>query len=102
MTDPQIKFGPLPERAPKGARRSRKWEKVAEDLRARPGEWALVDPSSRRSVTTQIKQGLLKSFAPAGSFDATTRGGDGSSRSVRVQLYARYVGEVSDQKPADS
>lgn len=67
----------------------------SEQLRTRPGEWAIIDrtPSasqeSRRLDTRaqQIRQGHAH-WASKGAFQASVRRLDGERR-----LYARYVGE---------
>lgn len=64
------------------------WTLVASELRARPGEWAIVDRNATVARGTAIKKGRIEAFQPAGSFEATMRGnGDG-----RYTVYARYVG----------
>lgn len=66
---------------------------VAEALRSRPGEWAVVfeGPNGAASgVATRIKSAYSPCLAPTGSFEATYRKGRDAS-----VVYARYVGETS-------
>jgi hypothetical protein len=72
-------------------RRSRGYGDMAEPLRDKPGEWAKVaEGISSPTLANSIKQARVKSFAPAGSFEAVSRKNpDGG-----VDIYARYVGEV--------
>ena len=58
------------------------WNKIAEALRANPGQWAKLETAST-AYCAFIKQGRTKAFQPAGSFEATLQ--------KRV-LYARYIG----------
>jgi len=67
------------------------WDEIADALRDRPGEWALiVEPASVSLTTTlayQIRNGYRPAFQPAGSFQAKAyvKSGD-------LRVYARYVG----------
>lgn len=67
-----------------------RWSDVAEQLRAKPGSWALVSEAVKYSVTTTyINKGRITAFEPAGAYEATSRKRpDGS-----FDVYARYVGE---------
>jgi hypothetical protein len=63
---------------------------IAEELRARPGEWAVVQrkTSTARaaSAAQAIRTGRLRAYAPAGAFEAKSRKvGD------EYRVYARYV-----------
>lgn len=62
------------------------WASVAEQLRQRPGEWALVARVNPAAVT-HIKRGGYKAF-PAGEFEATSR----NARDSKADIYVRYVG----------
>ncbi|AGP56839.1 hypothetical protein [Streptomyces rapamycinicus] len=64
---------------------------IAEELRARPDEWAVVQ---RKATTTRaasaaqaIRSGKLRAYAPPGSFEAKSRTVGGEHR-----VYARYLG----------
>lgn len=64
---------------------------LADELRARPGEWWVVyeGPVGKATgMATHIRLGQMACFAPSGDFDATTR----LSNGVTV-VYARYVGD---------
>lgn len=68
----------------------RRWQPVADELRRRPGQWALIfeganGPAS--GLASNIVRGVPACWEPAGDFDATTRKGAESTL-----VYARYVG----------
>lgn len=74
------------------------WQPVADELRAHPGQWALVRETSLLNAGVQasyIKSGKGP-FEPRGAFEARQRtyraqpGAQGVGR-----IYARYVGEPS-------
>lgn len=69
-------------------RRSTSHEHLADALRDRPGEWALIARYQTRdrasSVASHIRRGRAAAWEPAGAFEAAFDGGD---------LYARYVKE---------
>jgi hypothetical protein len=73
-----------------------KWLAEAEELRKRPGQWAvLVTLSARQRGSSSrwvcsIKQGERKAFRPPGSFEALQQL-DGDV----IKIYVRYVGEDS-------
>jgi hypothetical protein len=70
-------------------RRIAEWDGVATDLRARPGEWALIATGAQHTGTAgQINAGRIVAFAPAGTFEAQRQTVDGE-----IRVYARYVGE---------
>jgi hypothetical protein len=70
------------------------WRLIAEQLRSRPGEWAVaregVVGAGDSYVVSRIKTGDIAAFRPAGTFDATQRTCGG-----QVSIYVRYVGEPS-------
>lgn len=73
--------------------RTSKLAPLADELRERPGEWALVfvGASGKASaMATHISRGQLVAFTPTGDFEACTRQRDGVART-----YARYVGDDS-------
>ena len=66
---------------------------LAEELRGRPGVWALVyegHGGRASTLATHIRMGHVICFSPAGEFDATTRRVDGETR-----VYAVYLGDLS-------
>lgn len=71
-----------------------KYAEIAQRLKVRPGEWAIVATFDRRNtahmLAYRIKRGVQYAFRPAGAFEATSRTMDGEHRT-----YARYVGEQS-------
>jgi hypothetical protein len=65
------------------------WVEVAEALRRRPKQWAVVSEGvSARALVTAINQGTCIDFRPIGDFEATSR----TVRGARV-VYARYMGD---------
>src|SRR5690242_14079601 len=66
------------------------WAAVAETLRDRPGEWAVIfegDNGPASGIATKVKRAYSPAFSPAESFDALIRKVDG-----QTLVYARYVG----------
>lgn len=81
----------------KGGRIVQKWGAVADALRARPGQWALIlllpaadgkRNSTASSLSTIVRKGQ-GGFAPAGGFEAAQRTAPGGE----VGVFARYVGD---------
>jgi hypothetical protein len=66
------------------------WFQIAAELKARPGEWAIVRENVTSNISTYIRRGGSAAFVPAGSFEATARR---NGTPGRVDIYARYVGE---------
>jgi len=75
---------------PPAATRGKLWgrhQQIAEALRERPGDWALVMEGVNGSNSHSIRTARIKAYAPAGAYEATARkNGD------RHDIYARYVG----------
>jgi hypothetical protein len=75
-----------------------KWRPVADQLRARPGQWAVIAEGAIRDQNQLL--GYIRSgsgpFAPRGSFEASQRTDpDTVSLHGRTgKVYARYVGET--------
>ena len=65
-----------------------KYKKVADELRAHPGQWAQLDGDYAIGFPYRIKNGSLKGFDP-GQFEAVGRKVDGSTR---YHVWARFVG----------
>lgn len=90
MSQPTITFEPLPAFG-SSRRGGASHEAIAEQLRARPDEWAhiLTFPTinSASSTAYSIRKATRKAWGPAGSFEAKSRTVDGEFR-----VYARYVG----------
>jgi predicted alpha/beta superfamily hydrolase len=74
-----------------GRKADRHWAEIAEELRGRPGEWALVSDDISHQAAHNIRAGRLASFRPAGSFEATMR--DIHQPTGRGRMYVRFVGE---------
>lgn len=72
-------------------RQRRDWQNVADELRARPGQWAVVAEGVSASTGTHIRHGRLTAFAPAGSFEARVSGAR-SDEGKASKVYARYIG----------
>jgi hypothetical protein len=78
---------------PPGRRaQSEEWEAIAQELRSRPGQWAIVARGRSAETATRIKNGTLAAFRPAGTFEARTTGRKNAS-DQRCDIYARYVGD---------
>lgn len=67
----------------------RPWHQLAETLRERSGEWALLSAGLPIHTAQNIAGARLAPFRPAGSFDAVSRDG---------RIYVRHVG--SDHQEA--
>ncbi|HET6916873.1 MAG TPA: hypothetical protein VFH56_12355 [Acidimicrobiales bacterium] len=66
------------------------WSAIADALRARPGEWALIQQDVSTSVASQVRRGYYKGFTP-GEFEAVSRSRAEYSK-WRGDIYARYIG----------
>jgi hypothetical protein len=77
---------------PRRGGRVHDWDAIAKELRARPGEWALVavctNQTTAASTARYIRDGKYKPMSAG--FDATSRTVDGEAR-----VYARYTGKGS-------
>ena len=72
-----------------------RWASVAAELRARPGEWAVIEETGTNTTTASTVQYIKKGdgpFAPIGAFEAISRSERGENRLIKTQVYARYVG----------
>lgn len=73
---PPTKYGKGRGRRPQGDGRDQ-WETVAADLRAQPGEWAVIAEMENNgpvsTLTSAIKRGATPAWEPAGAFDAAMR-----------------------------
>lgn len=79
-------------------RRVHDWDAVANELRRRPGKWALVAQGVSRTYAYRIKQGLMPAFAPAGTFVTRTVG----PRGPNADLFVAYVGVPGARLTAES
>jgi len=88
FTDPPPGPPPIPRVRPQ----AHPWDSIAEQVKQRPGEWALC----LRNIyvtATQITRGTIKAFRPVGAFEARTvqtHQRDEYGRPL-VDLYIRYV-----------
>lgn len=64
---------------------AKRWEGVADELRAHPGKWAVIELPSQ-SYSSHIKQGKLKAFRPAGAFEV---------RSHKSEFFIRFRGDTA-------
>lgn len=72
-----------------------KHQPIADALKTKPGEWALVFQgltSTCGSFAHRIRAGQPP-FDPKGTFESRVSGAAGSTR---AKLYARYIGEPTD------
>jgi hypothetical protein len=73
--------------------RASEHEAIANQLKQRPGQWALCYTDEYYLLAYKIKNGSIPQFRPAWTFEATCRGA--SDKSYKTQeIYVRYVGEV--------
>lgn len=79
-----------------GKYRWHKYADVAEQLKAKPGEWARVgefDRDSRAGTLSQTIRLGRDAFGPRGSFEATVRTiKSGRVGESIVHVFARYIG----------
>jgi hypothetical protein len=78
---------------PKKARRN--WQAIADQLKARPGRWAVVASGSRSTVAnivSRINRNDYKVFAPVGAFKAECR--ESEKTPGQFEAFAKFVGHV--------
>lgn len=95
-----IQWANPPANAVAGGEKRTKWGSVAGTLKTSPDSWGIVAHRPNRSsavqLTNTIAAGKRREFKPAGSFEAAyAEENDG-----RYAVYARFVGEVSDDEDA--
>jgi len=88
-TTTNLEWGPPPE---KHRTEPTDWNAIAAELKANPGEWALVARNQWAAAAVRINDGLYAAFRPAGSFEATARRDDDLEK-PKVNIWARYLGE---------
>lgn len=68
-----------------------KHERIADKLRKRPGDWALIatynTASSMNSIAHMIRRGKSAAYAPEGTFEAV-----GRTVGAKHSVWARYTG----------
>lgn len=90
---------------PPNRRRSKaeRWTPVADELRARPGEWAVIEETGGNSTTASATAQYVKKgegpFGPAGAFDAISRTTKDDGGRHHVMVYARFVGAPAEPSP---
>lgn len=73
------------------------WGEIAEQLRARPGEWAKVFENDKTSLVTAIRLNNIKPLRSTKGFE--TRTTDNTRTSPRYcTLYMRYVPENDTER----
>lgn len=79
---------PPPVRTRSRTERSARWDQIAAELKARPGQWAKVAEAAARQtgLISTIKQRL----APRGEFEVVTRFSEGVGTA-----WARYIGPTA-------
>jgi hypothetical protein len=85
----EVEWGPPP-KSEAEERVRYDWDKIAKQLRARPGEWAKIFEDDRTSVVNAIRQGAVKPLQPALGFEVRTRN-NVRYPVRRCSLYLRYV-----------
>lgn len=66
-----------------------RYVEIANQLKTRPGEWALILEKGHQTTAARIRSGRISAFRPTGTFEATARNTDEQGR---CQVYARFVG----------
>jgi hypothetical protein len=83
------------EELPKSARsyHSSAYEQEATELKDNPGLWAVVKVFEKNpnasAFAFSVRNGKLKSFQPAGDFQARTRGGEVWARFVTAEILSK-------------
>jgi hypothetical protein len=83
-----VEAPPAPRSGPRSKTRRPKHYSIARQLKARPGEWALIFRDRTVSTPGVIRKGGMVAFRPAGAFEAVSR----SNGKGKVDVYAKYVG----------
>jgi hypothetical protein len=86
--NPDMEWGAPPVQHRKGRPPSEKWATIADNLKTRPGEWAIVAKDVSPTTAALIRDGRLKAFQN-GTWEAVSRGTEGNRAK---EIYARYVG----------
>lgn len=88
MSEPLVEFGELP------PRHGRKYGPVADALRERPGEWAIIKRGVASSHAANINNGHVADLPPS-EFEATAR-----RNGEKCDIWVRYKG--TDQGGPDA
>jgi hypothetical protein len=93
-----IKFGDPP--TTRG--QSYDWSAIADDLRARPRDWALIFEADRHSLVSAIRNGGISALAPVQGFRSATANNTFDEESRRIcDLWMMYDPD-EDEHPADA
>ena len=87
---------PPPKRG--GGKQHTAWHSIAEELKRRPWEWAIIAENVSCGTSTNISAGTISAFRPAGSFECALRG---VSHGKAEKLYVRYVGVGEEPATAE-
>lgn len=85
----EVVFETPPAVVRKGRTPDSKYVEIAQQLMARPNEWAIVLERGHQTTAARIRSGRIAAFRPKGKFEATARETDEQGR---CKVYARYVG----------
>jgi hypothetical protein len=86
-----IEWGELP--PDNRGRPDNKWAEIADELRDRPGEWALIAKGVDSTIANKIRTGRYRSM-PRGQFEAVSRNSNVANR--RADIWARYIGGANN------
>lgn len=92
----RVKFGEAP---PEGRRRY-PWEEIAEQLRKRPDEWAVVLEDIPAATAYKAKAGGVSAVHPSRGFEFTTEGNTRPESGTRMvaKLHMRYRPELDTRR----
>lgn len=85
----EITFQEPPKVVRSGRSPNPKYVEIAEQLKKRPYEWALIIEQGHQTTAARIRSGRISAFRPKGNFEATARNTDEQGR---CQVYARFIG----------
>lgn len=74
---------------PPPKRQSYDWRRIADDLRARPMEWALIFKHDRTSLVNALRQGAIVALHPQLGFEIRTANNTRNGQRT-CDLYLRY------------
>lgn len=83
--------------SPPPAHRARyDWNQIAAELRAKPGEWALLAKGERASIAVALRTGSIKTLHPTLGFHVTTRHNRHAGKSRTCDIYLCWADPSSD------
>lgn len=86
----EITFQEPPKVTRSGRAPNPKYLQIAQQLKERPGQWALIIEQGHQTTAARIRSGRISAFRPKGMFEATARNTDDQGR---CQVYARFIGQ---------